>query len=71
MKIRCVKEIKNDEYRVGLTPDNVRSYVAAGHQVYMEKGAGIGSGFLDKAPCYNFGQKAKETPRSEIACLPD
>jgi len=23
------------------------------------------------APCYNFGQKAKETPRSEIACLPD
>ena len=26
---------------------------------------------LSWAPCYNFGQKAKETPRSEIACLPD
>ena len=47
MKIGCVKEIKNNEYRVGLTPDNVRAYVAAGHHVYMEKGAGVGSGFTD------------------------
>ena len=47
MKIGCVKEIKNNEFRVGLTPDNVRAYVAAGHHVYMEKGAGIGSGFTD------------------------
>ena len=47
MKIGCVKEIKNNEYRVGLTPDNVRAYVAAGHHVYMEKGAGLGSGFTD------------------------
>ncbi len=47
MKIGCVKEIKNNEYRVGLTPDNVRAYVAAGHHVYMEKGAGVGSGFAD------------------------
>jgi alanine dehydrogenase len=47
MKIGCIKEIKNNEFRVGLTPDNVRSYVAAGHHVYMEKGAGIGSGFSD------------------------
>ena len=47
MKIGCVKEIKNNEYRVGLTPDNVKAYVAAGHHVYMEKGAGAGSGFSD------------------------
>ena len=47
MKIGCVKEIKNNEYRVGLTPDNVRAYVAAGHHVYMEAGAGQGSGFQD------------------------
>lgn len=47
MKIGCVKEIKNNEFRVGLTPDNVRSYIAAGHHVYMEMGAGIGSGFTD------------------------
>ena len=28
MKIGCVKEIKNNEFRVGLTPDNVAAYVA-------------------------------------------
>ncbi len=47
MKIGCVKEIKNNEFRVGLTPDNVKAYVAAGHHVYIEKGAGVGSGFTD------------------------
>ena len=47
MKIGCVKEIKNNEFRVGLTPDNVRAYVQAGHHVYMEKEAGVGSGFSD------------------------
>ena len=48
MKIGCVKEIKNNEFRVGLTPDNVKSYVAAGHHVYVEMGAGVGSGFADE-----------------------
>lgn len=47
MKIGCVKEIKNNEFRVGLTPDNVRDYILAGHEVYIEKGAGEGSGFPD------------------------
>ena len=47
MRIGCVKEIKNNEFRVGLTPDNVKAYVAAGHEVYIEKGAGLGSGFSD------------------------
>ena len=47
MKIGCVKEIKNNEFRVGLTPDNVAAYVVAGHHVYIEKGAGLGSGFSD------------------------
>ena len=47
MKIGSVKEIKNNEFRVGLTPDNVRAYVSAGHQVFIEKGAGLGSGFTD------------------------
>ncbi len=48
MKIGCVKEIKNNEFRVGLTPDNVKSYVAHGHSVYVQNGAGIGSGFKDE-----------------------
>lgn len=47
MKVGCVKEIKNNEFRVGMTPDNVKSYVNAGHDVYIEKGVGEGSGFLD------------------------
>ena len=48
MKVGTVKEIKNQEYRVGLTPDNVKAYVAEGHEVYVEKGAGLGSGFTDE-----------------------
>ena len=47
MKIGCVKEIKNNEFRVGLTPDNVKAYIAHGHEVLIEKGAGLGSGFAD------------------------
>lgn len=48
MKIGCVKEIKNNEFRVGMTPDNVKSYTNAGHIVYIEKGAGEGSSFTDE-----------------------
>ena len=48
MRIGSVKEIKNNEFRVGLTPDNVKAYVNHGHEVFMEKGAGIGSGFTDE-----------------------
>lgn len=48
MKIGCVKEIKNNEFRVGMTPDNVKSYVNAGHEVLIEAGAGVGSGFTDE-----------------------
>ena len=47
VKVGCVKEIKNNEFRVGMTPDNVKAYVGAGHEVYIEKGAGVGSGFMD------------------------
>jgi alanine dehydrogenase len=47
MKVGSVKEIKKLEYRVGLTPDNAREYVAHGHEVYMQAGAGEGSGFKD------------------------
>lgn len=47
MIVGLVKEIKNNEFRVGLTPDNVKAYVDAGHQVIVEAKAGIGSGFED------------------------
>ncbi|MBQ9079856.1 MAG: alanine dehydrogenase [Clostridia bacterium] len=47
MKIGTTKELKNHEYRVGLTPDNVLAYTSKGHTVYVEKGAGVGAGFSD------------------------
>lgn len=45
-------------------------------QVFIARQTNIGLAYFNQwinkqAPCYNFGQKAKETPRSEIACLPD
>ena len=45
MRVGCVREIKKQEYRVGLTPGNVKDYIHAGHEVYIEKDAGVGSGF--------------------------
>lgn len=48
MIIGTTKELKNHEYRVGLTPDNVLSYVSDGHTVYVETHAGEGAGFTDE-----------------------
>jgi len=48
MIVGCPKEIKNEEYRVGMTPNAVKDFVAAGHTVIVEAGAGVGSGFADK-----------------------
>ncbi len=45
MKIGLPKEIKDNEYRVGLTPAGVRAFTDAGHNVFVEKSAGEGSGF--------------------------
>ncbi|WP_018698549.1 alanine dehydrogenase [Amorphus coralli] len=42
MRVGVPKEIKPQEYRVGLTPSSVREYVAAGHEVIVEAGAGDG-----------------------------
>ncbi|MDD4913909.1 MAG: alanine dehydrogenase [Methylococcales bacterium] len=49
MKIGLIKEIKTKENRVGLTPAGVAALAANGHQVYVEQGAGTGSGFGDEA----------------------
>ena len=48
MVVGCVREIKNNEFRVGMTPDNVKAYVQAGHEVLIERGAGTGSLFRDE-----------------------
>ena len=49
MKIGCPKEIKPQEFRVGITPNAAREAVAHGHEVIIEKGAGLGAGFDDAA----------------------
>ncbi len=47
MRVGCPKEIKNHEYRVGLTPGSVREYVAHGHEVIVETNAGLAIGADD------------------------
>ena len=49
MLIGTPKEIKNHEYRVGLTPAGVRELKANGHSVLIQKGAGLGIGLADAA----------------------
>ena len=47
MKVGLPKEIKDNEYRVGLTPAGVQALAHAGHEVFVQKTAGEGSGFTD------------------------
>ncbi|WP_379128463.1 alanine dehydrogenase [Paenibacillus sp. sgz500958] len=48
MIIGIPKEIKNNENRVGITPAGVVTLIRAGHEVLVEAGAGLGSGFLNE-----------------------
>jgi alanine dehydrogenase len=49
MIVGTVHELKDEEYRVGLTPEGVRNLTRAGHRVLVETNAGAGSGFADAA----------------------
>jgi alanine dehydrogenase len=48
MRVSVVKEIKPAERRVGLTPAGTAALVADGHEVIIEKSAGLGAGFADE-----------------------
>ncbi|MEM1202899.1 MAG: alanine dehydrogenase [Acidobacteriota bacterium] len=48
MKIGIPKELKDKEFRVGMTPGGAHTLVDAGHEVFLEKSAGEGSGFEDQ-----------------------
>jgi alanine dehydrogenase len=48
MIVGVPKEVKDDEYRVAITPAGVRELTAAGHTVYVEEGAGLGSSIPDE-----------------------
>ena len=56
MVIGVPKEIKRHEYRVGLTPHDVRSYVGHGHTVVIQEDAGTGSGYPDEEYLSSGGQ---------------
>ena len=47
MLVGIPKEVKNNEFRVSTTPAGVHALVAAGHTVFVEKNAGLGSAFTD------------------------
>ena len=85
MKIAVPKEIKNNENRVGLVPSGVNQLVLDGHEVYIQKGAGLGIGITDEMyteagakilptleDCFATGEmiiKVKEPQPVEIALL--
>jgi alanine dehydrogenase len=48
MRIGTVREIKDHEYRVGLTPESARELTSHGHEVWVESGAGLGIGATDR-----------------------
>ncbi len=62
MIIGVPREIKADEYRVGLAPAGARSLALAGHTVLVEKGAGEGSGFSDDAYAAEGAEIADSAP---------
>lgn len=47
MRVGVPKEVKNHEYRVAITPIGVHELVAHGHEVFVERGAGLGSSIAD------------------------
>src|SRR6202012_4910745 len=49
MKVGVPTEIRVDEYRVAMPPAGVRELVDAGHEVYVQQGAGLGSAISDEA----------------------
>lgn len=61
MQIGVPKEIKDQEFRVGLTPNSIRSLIEQGHQVFVETQAGVGSGFPDEA-YQTVGAKVVKSP---------
>ena len=60
MRVGVPKEVKNHEYRVAITPVGVHELVAHGHEVFVERGAGVGSS-IDDDEYEGAGAKILET----------
>ena len=67
MLIGVPKEIKVHEYRVGLTPDSAREFIAHGHKVLVETGAGDGIDADDGATSRPERRSRPTPPRSSPA----
>ena len=48
MKVGIIKEIKDKENRVAVTPEGVKKFADNGHEIFVEENAGIGSGFANE-----------------------
>ncbi|AAV93547.1 alanine dehydrogenase [Ruegeria pomeroyi] len=66
MKIGCPKEIKPQEFRVGMTPNAAREAVSHGHEVIIETNAGAGAGF-DNADYVDAGARIVDTAAEVFA----
>ncbi len=66
MLIGCPKEIKPQEFRVGLTPNAAQEAITHGHAVLIERGAGAGAGF-DDADYENIGAELVDTAEEVFA----
>jgi len=66
MLIGCPREIKNQEYRVGLTPESAKELNKHGHEVWIESGAGVGIGASD-AEYESAGAKVVQGPEPIFA----
>ena len=70
MKIGIPKEIISQEYRVSVNPETAKMLLQASHQVFIETGAGVGSGYLDKnyeeIGCEVVSKAAEVFDRSEL-----
>ena len=67
MRIGIPKEIKDHEFRVGVTPDGVRALIAGGHQVTVETRGGSAIGYYD-AQYVEAGATIAATPKQVYAC---
>lgn len=68
MRVGTVRERKDGEYRVGLTPEGVFALRQHGHEVLVERGAGSGSGHPDAAYEASGGQLADSGDRVWAEC---
>jgi alanine dehydrogenase len=68
MRIGVPREVKDLEFRVGMVPDGVRRLVSLGHELLVERGAGLGSGFTDEAYA---SAGARLVAREEVWSAPD